>query len=408
MRNLSFILAATAILTAVVSCDKIGGGRNEDNPRKPLELDTKSAEFLQKGNTFALEFLSRVDAAEKEKDYIVSPLSMQFLLGMVLNGAQGETADEICRVLGYGAGEVEAVNNYNLSLLQQLPKMDKKTKLSIANAIFVNQYHTLEESYVEDVEKYYLAEATNLNFGDRQNALNTINGWCDRQTNGMIPKVLDSVSDDVLAYLMNAMYFKSEWREKFEKSKTATERFTDEIGNKFDVKMMKNYEDFGYYETDIYQVVEMGYGNGAYSMVVFLPKAGYKVADVVAALKTADTVVPELDHLNVDLWLPRFETKYHAVVKDLLTDMGMPQSFGAAADFQAMSPRALYLDNVFQDAIIKVDEEGTEAAVVSTAVMYGQGFLPHSAVFHADHPFLYLITESSTGAILFAGRYSGK
>ena len=411
MKNLAVIIASLAILTSSVSCDKIGGGNNEDNPRKALELDTKSREFVQKGSTFAFDFLARIDAAEK-KDYIVSPLSMQFLLGMILDGAQGETADEICQVLGYGAGEVAAVNNCNLALLQQLPKLDKKTKLSIANAIFVNQEYKLLDSYKDDVSRYYDAEASNLNFRDQAKALKTINGWCDRQTNGLVPKVLDDVDPNVLAYLLDAMYFKGQWKEKFDKSKTGTECFTDEAGNKLNVKMMKNDEEFWYAENEIYQAVEMPYGNGAYSMVAFLPTAGHKVADVIASLKGADwnAVRTEMGPCSVDLWLPRFETKYHVKLNGILSAMGMPRAFSSGADFKAMSEHAFFLSFVQQHAAIKVDEAGTEAAVVSSSGMYAEAMPgPRTrVVFHADHPFLYLITESSTGAILFAGRYSGK
>ena len=411
MKNLSKIVAVLAILTAAVSCEKIGGGKNEDNPRKQLELDTKSMEFVKKSNTFAFDFLTRIDAVA-EKDYVVSPMSLQFLLGMVLNGAQGRTADEICQVLGYGAGEMADVNDFNLALLQQLPTLDKKTKLSIANAIFVNQEWKLKDSYKADVSQYYHAEASNLDFQDQAKVLNAINGWCKKQTEGLIPKVLDEVDPNVLAYLLNAMYFKSQWQEKFDKSKTADESFTDEAGSKRSVKMMKNDEEFYYDENEIWQAVEMPYGNRAYSMIAFLPTAGHKVADVVASLKDADwdAVRNRMYRCSVDLWLPRFETKYRVRLNDILCAMGMPRSFSQDAEFRAMAEGAFRLSFVQQDAVIKVDEEGTEAAAVTISGVLGDA-MPgprQHVVFHADHPFVYLITEGSTGAVLFAGKYSGK
>ena len=137
MKHLSITIATLAIV-AFVSCEKIGGDNDKNNPYKPLELTTKSAEFVQKGNDFSVEFIDRIDAVAKS-DYIISPLSMQFLLGMVLDGAQQQTADEICTVLGYGQGEKEAVDQYCLSMLEQLPNMDKKTKLTIANALFADK-----------------------------------------------------------------------------------------------------------------------------------------------------------------------------------------------------------------------------------------------------------------------------
>ena len=411
MKQFGLLVAAAALLTISLSCEKLNGDDPKNNPYKKLNLTTKSAEFARQGNTFAFDFIDRINTAE-EGDFIISPLSMQFRLGMILDGAQNETADEICKVLGYGAGEVDAVNKYCLSMLEQLPSLDKKTKLSIANAIFVNKWYDLKDSYKSTVGKYYKAEVANLDFSDGAGALKTINGWCSKQTNGMIPKVLDKVTADMLAYLFNAMYFKSQWKEKFPKGNTANETFTAENGSAKKVPMMKTGEWFRYQDNDDFRVVRLPYGNGAFNMMVILPQTGKTVSDVTRALKTTDwnEFLQIMVHCDVDLWLPKFETKYSKKLNDILSDMGMPSAFSAInADFKAMSDDALCLSFVKQDAVIKVDEEGTEAAVVSSAGMeYTSAGPGEHIVFHADHPFLYLITESSTGAILFAGKYSGK
>ena len=176
--------------------------------------------------------------------------------------------------------------------------------------------------------------------------------------------------------------------------------------------MMKNLEDYLYQDNDDFRVVSLPYGNGAFSMKVILPQAGKSLVDVTSALKTADwdQFLSKMVTCNVDLWLPKFETKYSKKLNDILSEMGMPSAFSAeAADFKAMSDDALCLSFVKQDAAIKVDEEGTEAAAISSAGLKATSAGPgEHIVFHADHPFLYLITESSTGAILFAGKYGGK
>ena len=411
MKLFRLLVAATALLSISLSCEELGGDDSKNNPYKPLTLTAKSTEFAGEGNTFAFDFLDRINTAE-EGDFVISPLSMQFLLGMILDGARNGTADEICQVLGYGAGEVDAVNEYCLSMLEQLPSLDKKTKLSIANAIFVNKWYDLKDSYKSTVGNYYQAEVANLDFSDGADALKTINGWCNEQTNGMIPKVLDEVSSDMLAFLFNAMYFKSQWKAKFPKGNTANVTFTAEDGAKKKVPMMKNREDFQYQDNDDFRVVRLPYGNGAFNMFVILPQTGKTLSDVTLALKTTDwnEFLRMMVRCDVDIWLPKFETKYSKKLNEILSDMGMPSAFSALnADFKAMSDAALCLSFVRQDAVIKVDEEGTEAAVVSSAGMWTTSAGPgEHIVFHADHPFLYLITESSTGAILFAGKYSGK
>lgn len=411
MKHLSFLILALGIVAASASCEKIGGDNDKNNPYKPLELTTKSAEFVQKGNSFSIEFIDRINASAN-KDYIISPLSMQFLLGMVLDGAGGETSNEICSVLGYGQGEKDAVDQYCLSMLQQLPNMDKKTKLNIANALFADKSIPVLDSYKSVVSNYYLAEIANLDFSDGANTLKTINDWCSKNTNGMIPKVLDNVTTDIPLYLFNAMYFKGEWKEKFKKSETTEESFTNESGAKSKATMMKHTKSHEYMENDVFQAVNLAYGNTAFSMVALLPKTGYKISDVIASLKETgwDSVRGSMYTHEVNLWLPKFETTFSIRLNDVLSAMGMPLAFDDKnADFSALSNYPLYLDYVQQDAIIKVDEEGTEAAVVSHAGFGKMDAGPSPAVvFHADHPFLYLITEKSTGAILFAGRYSGK
>jgi len=406
MKNLVSVFAAAAIALVAASCNPA-----VNNPRKELSLNTKAGEYVEKGNNFAIEFTDRINAAEK-KDYIVSPLSMQFLLGMILNGAQGTTADEICDVLGYGAGEIDDVNQFCQSMLEQLPKLDKQTTLSIANAIFVDEGWPLLDSYKSTVGKAYNAKLSNLDFSKGAASAKVINRWCSDQTHGMIDKVLETTDPAMLCYLLNALYFKSQWKEKFNKSNTAEETFTDEAGNKSTVKMMKQNESFSYQHNDVFKIVRMPYGNGAFSMVALLPQEGKTIANALDEIKESGwrETLRSMVHCDVDLWLPRFETKYHINLNDILSDMGMPTSFTNSADFKAMSDYALKLSFVQQDAVIKVDEEGTEAAAISMAGMMKETAAApgERVVFHADHPFLYFITEASTGAILFAGRYSNK
>ena len=183
------LMAVLAVVMGVgVSCGNIGGDEG-DNPYKKLNLTTKSEEYVKQGTGFAFEFIDRIQASEPG-DFFISPLSMQFLLGMLLNGAQGETADEICQVLGYGKGEKEAVNQYCLEMLSQLPKLDKKTTLNIANAIFLKEDRPLKEEFSADMAQYYDAEVRNLDFYD-PSSVEVINQWCSDHTNGMIPKILD-------------------------------------------------------------------------------------------------------------------------------------------------------------------------------------------------------------------------
>ena len=203
-----------AMLLAGCDVSQIGSG---DNLPKELKLTTKAAEYIQKGNDFSINFLEKTNQME-EGSYVISPLSLQFLLGMILDGAKGRTADEICETLGYGKGETDLINEYCKSLLTQLPKLDNKTTLKIANAILVDKSGDLLGSYKNTVANYYEAYVESVDFSNATSALRKINGWCSLNTNGLIPSILDKLPADTYAVLMNALYFKGKWEKKFDKA----------------------------------------------------------------------------------------------------------------------------------------------------------------------------------------------
>lgn len=424
MKRLAIIAVFAVFLLGNVSCEKssesyidyeeilnAGDSRSkDDNPYKSLELSTKSADFLKKGNAFTFELIDRINKGSKE-DFIISPLSVQFLLGMVLDGAQGKTADEICNVLGYGSGEVDSVNEFCMSMLKQLPTLDKQTTLSIANAIVVNQKYSLHDAYKTTVSKFYEAEVSNMDFTDRLGTADKINEWCSDQTNGLIPEIIKEVNPDMLVYLMNAVYFNGEWAKicKFQKENTSTEPFTLENGEKKNVQMMKNNIELNCLGNDVFTAVRIPYGNGAFNMMIILPDEGHTLQDVTESLKGQILKDFIIKKYKVDLWLPKFETKFSFELNDILSAMGMPSAFNEhTADFKAMTDTDIFLSYVKQDAFIKVDENGTEAAAVTSAGGLTTSLPAGPIAFHADRPFLYLIVESNTGVVLFAGKYSGK
>lgn len=410
MKHFAIVITLLAVALGCASCEKEEVEDYSDNTFKKIELTTRSADLAQTGNTFAIDFINRVNKAEKG-DWFVSPLSMQFLLGMLLNGANGQTAAEICDVLGYGEDEVAAVNEFCLSMISQLPDLDKRTKLAIANAIFVNKDYALQDRYKSVVSKYYDAQVTNADFSKGSATTKAINKWCSDHTNGLITKIIDNVNTQMLAYLLNAVYFKSQWKEKFNKGNTVKESFTQEGGASTTVQMMRTGRKFLYQDNDMFQAVRLPYGNGVFGMYVILPAEGKTISDVTGFISGENwkEFLRSMVMCDVDLWLPKFETNFEISLNKLLSDMGMPSSFIAGkADFTAMSNSAMCLSFVKQKAAIKVDEDGTEAAVVSITGMDTAAAPGQHVVFHADHPFLYMITETTSGAILFAGKYGGK
>lgn len=405
---LSFLFTALMLL-ASTSCSGTVPAP-DSNPYKPLSLSTRQQDMVDAGQAFSFELLKRIESDSASEDYVISPLSMQILLGMILNGAKGKTAEEIISVLGYGADQTGEVNEFCRQMLLQLPKLDSKTVLKIANAIYVDKGYKLLPSYNETVTKFYDANVSNLDFTDTKGSAEKINRWCSEHTGGLIPHILDEVSPLMLCYLLDALYFKGEWTDKFSKEYTSDKpfyRLGKEVGK---VPMMFQFNKFQYFESDLFQAVMLPYGNGAFSMTVLLPAGKYSTSEVTEHLTPEkwSGILRSMYGRQVELHLPKFETKYHKQLNELLKKMGMPTAFGNSADFKLMSPDALKLSFVQQDAFIRVDEQGAEAAAVSSAGMEKTTAIPtgEPVIFKADHPFIYIISESSTGAILFAGRYS--
>jgi serpin B len=269
----------------------------------------------------------------------------------------------------------------------------------------------INADYAATIAKFYEAQLQGLNFAS-SSAAGVINGWCNQHTNGMIPKIIDETKAEAVAYVLNAIYFKAIWADKFDKDLTRKEQFTTAANIKKDVQMMNKTADYGYMETDTYQAVRLPYGNGAYSMVVLLPKASAKLCEVLAGMDGAKwkTLTSSMHEREVILKLPRFEIDTSTDLIDLLKNLGIVRAFDAFnAEFDKIADSGtLFISKMKQLARIEVNEEGTKAAAVTIAEMsyttsVGPGPLP--VEFYADHPFAYFITEQSSGAIFFMGTY---
>lgn len=407
----TLVLFLFAVLTCSCSKSDPESDSQEDNPLKCLSLSQQEMSFVKQGNNFALRFFDEI-SDRHEESVVVSPLSMQFLLGMALDGAQGETADQISTVLGYGANQTDAVNQYCLSVMKQLPGLDKKTNLAFANAAYANKNNQFLEAFKNSVGQYYEADVSNMDFSDKS-TLSKINSWCSKHTKSLIPSIVDNLSGAELAVLLNATYFKSEWKQPFDKINTSERSFTCADGKSVNVSMMAQTGNMIYMENEDLRLVSLPYGNEAYSMLVILPANGKTLADVTETLKNKDlnSVLSSWGLYEVDLWLPKFETKFNIELNDVLSEMGMPDSFNPdKANFLSMFKSPSHLSLVKQNSFIKVEERGTEAASVSKGkvVPTAAGPSERKAVFHADHPFVYLITENSSNIVLFAGKYTGE
>lgn len=403
-----YLVAATAFFA--VSCKK----ENPDIPQNlpdPIQIELRASEqqILESDGAFAFDFFGRVfeaEAADKDANFMVSPLSLTIALAMTWNGSAGETKTAMEQTLKWDGYSDEDINGYYKKLKEALLKTDSSTKLSIANSIWTQKGRNIRPDFIGTNTDYYQSVVESVDFSD-PNTVKRINQWACDHTNGLIKEVLPSTSADALMYLLNAIYFKGIWTSRFDAKHTREMPFVREDGTRDKAQMMQQSEEFNYTENETMQVVQLPYGNQAFSMLVMLPKEGKTLQDAVTLLGNKDAwknVRIALSKAKVDLFLPKFKTEYSKILNEVLKDMGMEIAFTGAADFSRMSDVASFISFVKQDTYISTDELGTEAAAVTVVEMaMSMPTVPQTVTFKADHPFIYLIQENSTGAILFMG-----
>jgi serpin B len=382
---------------------------NEGNERKFISLTRGEEELVMSNNDFAFNLFRQANTGEEST--ILSPISITYALGMLNNGATGDTQAQINKVLGFGQAGAEGINAFCQKMLTEAPNLDKLTKVMIANTIYMNKDYVLKPDFVDKAKTFYDAEPETRDFHDGK-TMDVINQWASDHTEKMIEKVLNEMSfnPDAVSYLLNAIYFKGAWAEKFDKNNTKNETFKGYNGEK-QVPMMHQEHEFAYGETDDCQVLCMYYGNMAYCMHILLPKEGKTINDVLKTLTAESWQQYQcMGTAIADVKLPRFESMTDMGLEEIMSALGMPNAFDPfLAQFPNFCNAPTYIGMMKQVARIKLNEEGTEAAAVTVigmecTAMHSE---PQYVEFHATRPFLYVISEQSTGAIFFIGTYMG-
>jgi serine protease inhibitor len=400
-------LALLAAAAFVGGCGNATGPATGDGPPPlltdlPRALTAAEQEAAASSTGFALALLGAVATAEPEAaNVVLSPFSANVALGMAWAGASGETEAEMHAALGWRAsGRADVLDAYG-SLPALLGGLDPAVRFTTANALWARDGTPFSAGWLADLETHFGAAAYTGGFGAP--TVDSINTWAADRTNGRITRVLDTLPPSTVGVLLNATWFKADWRHRFDAARTRNQPFAVS-GSPVQVPMMQRTDTMRYGQTRGAQLVELPYGNGAFAMDVILPDAGVSPRAFLGALDPdglaamlAATSVQE-----VDLSLPRFTVAAKASLVDPLVAMGMAQAFDPQrADFARMGGE-FFLSDARQDVWIRVDEEGTEAAAVTT-VTIDVTSVPVRAVMTVDRPFLFLLRERLSGTVLFAG-----
>lgn len=422
MKKVTMTLAMMAMMMGLASC---GTTKNADNSKKNqqddlvasredglmddnyLILSDAQRDIIENNNAFALNLFSQMKGFDSK---VVSPMSVSYLMGMLANGADGQTRQEIMKAIGCEKVSLRDLNEFYQMLITRANYFDKATTINIADYIALNCHYQLKDGFASTMQNYYKAGVESLDFS-KASTLKRINRWCSDHTDGMIPKIIEQVDADAVSYIMNAIYFNGTWTDKFDTRQTKLENFQSYTRDIKKTQMMHRNGKYQYMDNADFAAVNLPYGNGSYSMTVILPNRGKSIDEVMAGLdaKKVSELRRSMDECVVDLKLPRFTISQETSLNDIISKLGAPTMFTSGADFSNFASGNLSISKMLQKAKIEVSEEGTKASAVTMAMVAMMALRPEprKVEFHANRPFIYMITEHSTGAILFMGQYTG-
>jgi len=376
-------------------------------------------EVADANNRFAFDLYSRLakDPAYAGSNLFFSPISLSSALAITYEGARGTTADEI-RSVFYFPNDTAALRQGFAEMNSGMNNTSAGYTLDTANALWAEKTYPFLPGYISTAAQYYSANATSLDFINRpEESRAIINRWVEQKTKNKIQDLVPAggITPVTRLVITNAVYFKGTWVTQFDKNTTRDTRFRVSPGKTANVKMMQRTDEnavYRYTETDDLRVLALPYAHDSgkeLSMLVLLPKdnnltSAERALDPVRYAGIQNSLVSQ----RVKVFLPKFQIETTAHLPKTLAAMGMPTAFSGSADFSGMDgTQFLYIEDIIHKAYIDVNEEGTEAAAATAVIMWGKGVVPEEPpipVFNADHPFLFIIQDDETGAILFMGR----
>jgi serpin B len=420
MKKMCLWVLMVVVLLGLVACAQpVAGETLQSDKQRVTSPNVNEGDLvsLADGNSaFAFDLYQAL--REEDGNLFYSPYSISLALAMTYAGARGETEQQMADTLHFILSQERlhpAFNGLDTELSQRGEgaegKDDEGFRLNIVNAIWGHKDYTFLAEFLDTLAENYGAGLRIVDFvNETEKSRVAINDWVSDQTEGRIEDLIPRGVLDVMTRLVltNAIYFNAAWLYPFEEEATRDGTFYLLDGDEITVPMMRQTESFGYAEGDGYQAVELLYDGSELSMVILLPQSGeFGAFEESLDAGRVSAIVNALDQKQVILTMPKFEFESEFSLKEALIALGMPIAFSPAgdADFSGMTgTRELYIAEVLHKAFVSVDEAGTEAAA-ATAVIMKLTAMPEKPVeVTIDHPFIFLIRDIETGAILFVGR----
>ncbi len=354
---------------------------------------------------FGLNILKELYNSDKTENIFISPTSIALALSMVYNGSDGETKTEIAEALEVSGISLEELNQQSQSLITQYSNIDPKVEIAIANSIWTREGFNPKSSFINLLENWYLAQVKALDF-DKEEAVDEINEWVKNNTQEKIESIVDyPISSDVIMYLINATYFKGTWTNEFDPEDNKERIFTNGDSSQEDHIMMYRHDNFSYLENDDFQAISLTYGeNERLSMYVFLPKGELELFMAKLNSENWNNWLTNFQSEKGTIYLPKLKLEYEKSLNEYLKALGMNSAFKESADFSEIAPN-IFISDVKHKTFVDVNEEGTEAAAVTSVEteLTSVGNPEETFYMEVNKPYFFVIRDNDNGENLFTG-----
>lgn len=361
---------------------------------------------------FALKIFRELSKEDRGKNIFISPLSISTALTMVYNGAEDSTKEAMAKTLEIDEMDLSEINQNYQNLIESLENVDSNIELDIANSVWVKEQFasSVKQEFTDALGSYYKSDIYTRDF-DNPRIVNEINNWISSKTNNKINKMIEKVDNQIVMFVINAIYFKGDWTAPFDEKATHLDNFKLQDGSKIQVDYMSKSDDYKHYSGVNYESVRLPYGRDKIAMYILLPEASIDIDSFIEGLSQSelDNSFGKYVETKIDIDLPKFKIEYGVKrLNDVLKSLGMGIAFDQIeANFEGIAPvqasNNLYIDFVDHKAFIEVNEKGTEAAA-STVVGIGLTSMPMTESFKVNRPFVFIIRDDRSGSILFIGK----
>jgi serine protease inhibitor len=412
VRRLFSIAFICLIFTALTGCDLFvlnddddsGGQEPFERRELPRQLSAEEMQIVDGSGAFGFSLMHKLLERDPDESHFISPLSILMAYGMTMNGADGDTYTQMQEVFGLNGMSREEINRAARELIDLLTEFDEQVQFNVANSIWYRLGYNVTAEFLETNQTYFDAVIEEVDFNDPETK-ERINQWVSDKTEGLIDEIIETVPANIVMYLINAIYFNGEWTEQFDPDKTETKDFYRPDGSVVEAEMMRmdDKEDMLFARGGDYTAVNLYYGDAGYAMTLVLPDEATGLETWLSGMTWNDwqELTEGFSETRVSLEMPKFELEYEVEgFEEILQEMGIVDAFGPA-DFSRITggPNDLFIGESRHKTFISVDEEGTEAAAVTSVALVDSA----PPEIHFNRPFFYAIREVESGTILFMG-----